>query len=216
MRGDSIPIVREGYPFIGLVAFLTFILAILHLQVPALLGLATTFFVTYFFRNPDRIVPTDPDAVVAPADGKVIAIETNKPALPFFSQEEFTRISIFMSIFDVHVNRAPCAGCIEDMKYFRGKFIAAQKEKSSEKNERNCILLKTKSGSPVVVVQIAGLIARRIVCWKKVGEGVNAGERIGMIRFGSRVDVFVPATWRLEVRVGARVRAGEDVICRQM
>ncbi|SFM52568.1 phosphatidylserine decarboxylase family protein [Thermodesulforhabdus norvegica] len=210
---NRIPLAPEGIPFIGLAAFLTLILAILGWAVPALCGFLVTAFVTYFFRDPQRIVPQEPDCLVSPADGKIVSIDRDVLP-PCFADTAMTRIGIFMSIFDVHVNRAPEEGHIRGVKYFRGSFKAAQLGRASEENEKNCILLETSKGRSIVLVQVAGLIARRIVFWPGVGDRVVRGEPIGMIRFGSRVDVYVPRDWEVVVSRGNRVRAGEDIICR--
>ncbi len=212
---DSVPIAREGIPFILLPGFFTIVVAILQLKLLAFLGLLATFFATYFFRDPQRIIPHEKGVVVSPADGKIVAIEPAIPPSCFNLQGSYTKISVFMSIFDVHVNRSPCDGTIRDVKYFKGSFIAAQKSKASSHNERNCILIETPEGSMVTVVQIAGLIARRIVFWKGHNQPVRRGERIGMIRFGSRVDLYVPASWEITISTGARVKGGEDILCKQ-
>ncbi len=212
---DSVPIAREGIPFILLPGFFTIIVAILQLKLLAFLGLMATFFATYFFRDPKRIIPHESGALVSPADGKIVAIEPASPPSCFRLPGNYIKISVFMSIFDVHVNRSPCDGTIKDIRYFKGNFIPAQKSKASSHNERNCILIETPEGNQVTVVQIAGLIARRIVFWKAQNQPVSKGERIGMIRFGSRVDLYVPETWEITVSVGAKVKGGEDILCRQ-
>jgi phosphatidylserine decarboxylase len=161
-------------------------------------------FCLYFFRDPDREVPAGPVAV-APADGKVVAV------LPDSAGAQ--RISIFLNIFDVHVNRTPIAGKIMCVKYKKGQFLVASKEEASHSNEQNTITVEA-NGTRVVFKQIAGLIARRIVCYKKAGDLVDAGERIGLIKFGSRVDVFLGPEWNVTVKVGERVSAGSSVIAR--
>lgn len=161
-------------------------------------------FCAYFFRDPDRAVPTGRVAV-SPADGKVVAV------IPSGNQ---TRISIFLNIFDVHVNRAPISGSISEVKYRKGLFLAANKEKASARNEMNTVTVEGE-GTRVVFKQIAGLIARRIVFTKKPGDFVNAGERVGLIKFGSRVDVILGPEWNLEVRPGMRVSGGSSVLARR-
>lgn len=210
---NLVPLAVEGIPFIGLAALFTLITAILGWTILAFLGFWATAFVTYFFRNPQRIVPFDPDCLVSPADGRVINIDRNAIP-PCFVDTPMTRIGIFMSLFDVHVNRAPEDGYIKGVRYFRGSFKAANLGKASQVNERNCVLIETPKGHLIVMVQVAGLIARRIVFWPKVGDRVMRGEPIGMIRFGSRVDLYVPDQWEIAVSVGDTVRAGEDIICR--
>jgi phosphatidylserine decarboxylase len=158
-------------------------------------------FCLYFFRDPDRIVPSGPVAV-SPADGKVVAVKAEAGA---------TRVSIFLNIFDVHVNRTPISGKITGVRYHKGEFLVASKEEASSQNEQNTITVEG-DGTRVVFKQIAGLIARRIVCTKKVGDQVAAGERIGLIKFGSRVDVEFGPEWQIQVTPGMRVAAGSSVI----
>ncbi len=161
-------------------------------------------FVAFFFRNPKREIPPDPNAIVSPADGKVVKIERIGNA---------TKMSIFLSIFNVHVNRSPIAGRIEAMEYKKGKFKFAFDETASVENERNMIMVSNGSLT-IVFTQIAGLVARRIVCWKRVGERVEKGELIGLIRFGSRVDILFPSTTEVIVEKGAVVRGGASIIGR--
>ncbi len=162
-------------------------------------------FCLYFFRDPDRVVPSGPVAV-SPADGKIVAIKADSPGR--------TRISIFLNIFDVHVNRAPIAGLITEVDYRPGQFLVASREEASVQNEQNSVTVEG-GGTPVVFRQIAGLIARRIVFHKKAGDSVEAGERVGLIKFGSRVDVFLGPEWEIQVREGQRVRAGSSVLARR-
>lgn len=161
-------------------------------------------FCLYFFRDPDRSVPAGPLAV-SPADGKVVAIRTDA---------ETTRVSIFMNVFDVHVNRSPIAGTISEVRYQPGQFMAANRELASSRNEQNMITVEAGDTS-VTFSQIAGLIARRIVCYKHAGDSVNKGERVGLIKFGSRVDVFLGPEWELAVKEGARVSAGSSVLAKR-
>jgi len=162
-------------------------------------------FCLYFFRDPERIIPAGPVAV-SPADGKVVAVKAESPAL--------TRISVFLNIFDVHVNRTPIPGKITDVRYQKGQFLVASKEEASSQNEQNIITVEG-DGTRVVFKQIAGLIARRVVCTKKPGDMVAAGERIGLIKFGSRVDVELGTEWEILVKPGMRVAAGSSVIARR-
>jgi phosphatidylserine decarboxylase len=159
-------------------------------------------FVAFFFRNPRREIPSDPRVIVSPADGKVVKIER---------VGNVTRLSIFLSIFDVHVNRSPMAGRIDAIDYKRGKFRAAFKHEASEENERNTIML-SQGSLKLVFTQVAGIVARRIVCWKKVGDTVRKGELVGLIRFGSRVDILFPAGTTPTVTVGMRVYGGSSPI----
>src|SRR5262244_3791917 len=165
-------------------------------------ALAIALFVAFFFRNPKRQIPTDPRVIVSPADGRVVKIER---------VGQVTKLSIFLSIFDVHVNRSPIAGRVEAIDYKPGKFKPAFNHGASVENERNIIMV-AQGNLKIVLTQIAGLIARRIVCWKKVGDTVEKGELIGLIRFGSRVDVLFPAGTEVTVDRGARVRGGSSPI----
>jgi phosphatidylserine decarboxylase len=162
-------------------------------------------FCLYFFRDPTRRIPQGPYAV-SPADGKVISIAPQ--------DENLTRISIFLNIFDVHVNRAPISGVVTDVFYKQGKFLVASHEAAATENEQNTLVVEG-GGSKVIFRQVAGLIARRIVCWKKPGDTVQAGERIGLIKFGSRVDVYLGPDWDILVSVGQRVLAGSSILARR-
>ena len=162
-------------------------------------------FCLYFFRDPDRVIPSGKVAV-SPADGKVVVVRAEGP--------KQTRISIFLNIFDVHVNRSPIAGKVVDVQYRRGKFLVASKEEASSENEMNTVTVEG-DGSRVVFKQIAGLIARRIVCWKKVGDSIATGERFGLIKFGSRMDIVLGPEWDIQVREGQRVSAGSTVLARK-
>lgn len=173
-------------------------------------GILLTVFVGWFFRNPDRFPPALPGAVISPADGKIVYAGDNPPGRYF--GEPGKRVSVFMSPFDVHVNRAPVSGQVVSVQYHPGRFLAANVEKSSLANEQNGVLLETPDGLRLAYVQIAGFIARRIVCDVVPGDTVRAGQRVGIICFGSRVDILLPASASLNVRVGDRVRAGESVV----
>src|SRR5262252_4173457 len=174
----------------------------LGLPTPGILLLLLAAFVAFFFRNPRREIPPDPRVIVSPADGKVVKIER---------VGNVTRLSIFLSIFDVHVNRSPMAGRIEAIDYKRGKFKAAFNHEASVENERNTIMV-SQGNIKLVFTQIAGIVARRIVCWKRIGDFVEKGELVGLIRFGSRVDVLFPAGTEVTVQVGDRVRGGSSPI----
>jgi phosphatidylserine decarboxylase len=206
----AFPVARPGRPIILGCAFTTAVLALLGLTVPTLIALALTFFVVYFFRDPDRIIPNTPGTLVSPADGKVIAVETIDET-PFYAGR-CKKISIFMSVFNVHVNRIPYEGTVKSIAYHPGKFIAANRNKASSDNERNAIFLETGQGSQITVVQIAGLIARRIICTVAPEQAVRRGQRLGMICFGSRVELFVPPELQLGVAVGDNVKAGVSII----
>lgn len=198
--------VRTGFYFATVPALAGGVLGWQGWWLPAapLLGLAG--FVLFFFRDPERAVPAEPDALVAPADGKVLAVEeTTADGAPQ------TQVSIFLSIFDVHVNRAPIAGTIRRVEHRPGKFHLASTRRASRENERNEVVLES-DGTRVIVRQIAGLVARRIEFWKKVGDQVERGQRLGMIRFGSRAEVVFDRSWRVQVRPGEHVRAGSTVL----
>jgi phosphatidylserine decarboxylase len=173
-------------------------------------GILLTVFVVWFFRNPDRFPPALPGAVISPADGKIVYAGDNPPGRYF--GEPGKRVSVFMSLFDVHVNRAPVSGRVVSVQYHPGRFLVANVEKASLANEQNGVLLETPDGQRVAYVQIAGFVARRIVCDVVPGNAVRAGQRVGIICFGSRVDILLPASASLNVGVGDRVRAGESVV----
>ncbi|HVV46392.1 MAG TPA: phosphatidylserine decarboxylase [Bryobacteraceae bacterium] len=163
-------------------------------------------FCAWFFRDPERPIPVGPVAL-SPADGRVVSVVAEG--------DRRTRISIFLNIFDVHVNRSPISGVVTDITYKKGQFLVASREIASAENEQNIVTIRAEDGTLVVFKQIAGLIARRIVCTKKVGDFVQAGERIGLIKFGSRVDIILGPEWRVEVSPGARVSAGSSIVARR-
>jgi phosphatidylserine decarboxylase len=210
MIPPQIPIAKEGYPFIGFSAFVTLIIAILGYDLLALPALALTTFVVYFFRDPERIGPISEDALISPADGKVILIE--KIIDDQYLLGQVYKVSIFMNVFNVHVNRAPVSGTVEKIIYTPGKFYSADSDRGAMHNEHCATLLRSASGQRFAFVQVAGLIARRIVCWLEAGDQVRRGQRFGLIRFGSRVDLYIPSQTQLEIAVGQKVRAGETVI----
>ncbi|MBC8018158.1 MAG: phosphatidylserine decarboxylase family protein [Verrucomicrobia bacterium] len=211
-------IAREGYPFIaysiGLTALLTLSAWKLHsavLAVPAAVSLLLALFIISFFRNPERTPPGDEKSVVAPADGTVIVVERVSET-PLGT--EALKISIFMSVFNVHVNRAPLGGRVVDIAYHPGRFLDARDGRASSENERNGVVLETAAGVRIAFVQIAGLIARRIICYPKPGDVLVRGNRYGLIRFGSRVDVYLPAHVEPLVKPGDTTVAGETVLGR--
>ncbi|OGQ86326.1 MAG: phosphatidylserine decarboxylase [Deltaproteobacteria bacterium RIFOXYD12_FULL_56_24] len=210
MKKPQVPVALEGYPFIGFAALVTLVLAILGYDFSALLNLFVTAFVLYFFRDPERICPDDEDVLVSPADGKVILIE--KIFDDKFVNEHVYKVSIFMNVFNVHVNRAPCPGTVTQVRYFSGMFFSADTERGALENEACGLTIETMGNRKIAVVQVAGLIARRIVCWAEKGDRLLRGERFGLIRFGSRVDLYLPQQIQLEVTVGQKVRAGETVL----
>jgi phosphatidylserine decarboxylase len=203
-------IAGEGLPFIIPLGGATLLAFVAGFQGISLVLLVVTLFVVWFFRNPQRNTPEKDGLVISPADGRVIRIEeTTSDEQP---GRTFQKISIFMNIFNVHVNRIPCSGEVRFIRYREGKFLSANLDKASKLNERNTVLLRTADGREIMTIQIAGLIARRIVCWLQEGMQVHKGERFGLIRFGSRVELFLPLGSTLLVRVGDKVRAGETPI----
>jgi len=206
----AFPIERAGYAFIFAAAFVTAVMALLELTVLALVGLSATFFICYFFRDPDRVVPQQDKLVVSPADGKIVAVA--KMAENPYYDGSCKKISIFMSIFNVHVNRIPLDGDIKRIRYYPGKFFSANLDKASQANEHNAVWVETKNGEQVCFVQIAGLIARRIICRVQEGDPVKRGQRFGLICFGSRLDVYLPENTDLKVAVGDRVKAGTTAL----
>ncbi len=200
-------IVTEGFPFIILSLVFTGFAAFFGVAWLTILLAALTIFIIAFFRNPERRFEDAEKLVISPADGKVIKIEDVEDRGSMAGR--FKKISIFMNVFNVHVNRAPCEGTIEKISYHPGKFVSANLDKASAENERNEVLIRTKDGRAILTVQVAGLIARRIVCWTREGETIAKGERFGMIRFGSRVEVFLPADSRVVVRLNDKVRGGQ-------
>jgi phosphatidylserine decarboxylase len=211
IRSQLAPINPEGYPFIGGFALASLVLFILWTPL-GWVGTVLTLWCAYFFRDPPRVTPLGRGLVVAPADGR-ISLVTNAVPPPELGlgTAPLPRVSVFMSVFDCHVNRSPVTGRIERIAYTPGKFLNADLDKASEDNERNGFVIAAESGR-IGVVQIAGLVARRIVCWTKEGQELSAGERIGMIRFGSRVDVYLPAGSVPLVAEGQTSLAGETVL----
>jgi len=181
---------REGYRFVAIAAVITFILLLINNYL-GLIALVITIWVYYFFRDPERFPINDENYLVSPADGKITQIvETNGPKELGLEGKKYIRISIFMDVLCCHVNRVPCTGTVTEIFYKPGKYINAELDKASEDNERNYLKLKNSNGDELIVVQIAGMIARRIVCDVRVGDAVKQGDRFGMIRFGSKVDLY--------------------------
>ena len=203
-----IPIAKEGYMFILPLAVLTGLFWALSWLWATGLFAGLFLFVTWFFRDPERSIPEDPKSIVSPGDGKVVEIVPEKDPL---LEESYTRISIFLNVFNVHVNRVPISGKIQATRYNPGKFLNAASHKASLDNEQSAILLNNGHVT-ILVKQIAGLIARRIVCWAKEGDEYERGQRFGLIRFGSRVDIFVPEGTEIKVAVGDIVSGGSSII----
>lgn len=200
--------VKEGYYFGVPPLALGGVSYFLHWYLTATVLVLLALFVFSFFRDPERVIPSEPGAVVSPGDGRVVVVTDEENA-----GRQGKRVSIFLAVWNVHVNRAPAAGTITKMEYRPGKFLAAMRERASVENEKNVFTLSTEAGE-MVFRQIAGLIARRVVSWKKAGDQVARGERIGLVRFGSRVDVWVPKEAEILVKVGENVKGGASVLAR--
>jgi phosphatidylserine decarboxylase len=211
LRSQIVPVTPEGYPFIGAFALVSLILFWLWSPL-GWLGTLATIWCAYFFRDPPRVTPVRDGLVVAPADGRVSQVTSVVPPSDLgLGNKPLPRISIFMSVFDCHVNRSPVAGKIEKIVYHPGKFLNADLDKASLDNERNCLVIATP-GVRIAVVQIAGLVARRIVCFVRTGQSIGAGERFGMIRFGSRLDVYLPEGTQPLVATGQTSIGGETIL----
>ena len=203
----------EGYKFLVIAVVLTIIFYSFS-NFLGLVGLVLTIWVYYFFRDPERVIIEDDNYLVSPADGEVIKVEeVNGPKELGLENKKFNKISIFMNVFDCHVNRTPCAGLVEEILYKPGKFLNASLDKASEDNERNYYKIKDKHGNDIVVVQIAGLVARRIVCETNKNQELNQGDTIGMIRFGSRADVYYE-NYEPLVKVGQTAISGETLLAK--
>jgi len=209
-RAVGVPFAKEGFPFIGAAAGVTLFSGWLGWMPVAAVAAGLTLFVSWFFRNPARVIPEGPGLIVAPGDGKVIAIEEEFE--PRYLKDRSLRVTIFLNVFDVHINRIPCEGVIEDVQYQPGLFLIASKPEATVKNEQNALMITTVNGAKVLCVQVAGLIARRIVCWVSPKERAKLGERFGLIRFGSRMDTFLPIGTKLRVAVGDRVKGGATIL----
>ena len=210
MQNQNQPIAKEGYPFIALFAFVTLVFAMLDWGFLTLLLLALTLFTIYFFRNPERVTPAGDDLIIAPADGKVIFVGEVQEDRYF--KDRVTKVSIFMNVFSVHVNRVPCDGKVVDMYYQKGQFLNASLDKAANCNEQAGILLETGTGQQILFVQIAGLVARRIVTYPLIGDLLKRGSRYGLIRFGSRVDIYFPQGSDVQVTLGEQTVAGETIL----
>jgi phosphatidylserine decarboxylase len=209
MKNYGIPVASEGWPFILPLAIVTVLLFVFGWKNTGFVALVSTLFVLFFFRDPERVAPEGKGVIVSPADGKVIVVKDSYE--PDYLKQDVKQVSIFLSVFNVHVNRAPIGGSIETVKYNPGKFHVASVDKASLDNEQTGMVI-FDGKNKVLVKQIAGLIARRIVCYAKPGDTIKAGERYGLIRFGSRVDLFLPKDTDIMVKVGDRIKGSRDVI----
>jgi phosphatidylserine decarboxylase len=209
MKNYGIPVASEGWLFIIPLAVVTALLFAIGWKNTGAVVLVLTLFVLFFFRDPERTVPAGGGVVVSPADGKVIVIKDIFE--PTYLKQDVKQISIFLSVFNVHVNRSPIDGTVELVKYNPGKFLVASVDKASLDNEQTSMII-ANGKNKILVKQIAGLIARRIVCYAKAGDAIKRGERYGLIRFGSRVDIFLPKDAEIKVKLGDRVKGARDII----
>jgi len=208
-----IPLAREGYPFILASIFVIIITWVIGLRGVSYFSLGLAIFIISFFRDPERDIPSEEGSVVSPADGRIIKIEQERIGDRFkICPQEAIKISIFMNVFNVHVNRVPASGKVLGVFYNPGKFFSADKDKASLENEQNALLIEAKNGKRFVVNQIAGLIAGIIVCYTKEGDTLEKGKRFGMIRFGSRLDVYLPVDCKINVSIGDKVKAGSSIL----
>jgi len=204
------PIAKEGLPFLIPAVLLTVFLGSMGWKIWMLLGILLSLFIAYFFRNPKREIPNLRNIILSPADGKIIHVGEFEEDR--FLKEKSLKVSIFMSLFDVHLNRAPVSGKVLERNYLPGRFLIANVEKSSLLNEQNAVILETEDRLKILLIQIAGFVARRIVCYAKTGDTLRKGEIFGLIRFGSRVDLYLPPEVKPIVRVGQHVKGGESII----
>jgi len=213
IQSAFVPIHREGWRFIAIFAAVSLVLFWLDLELLGWIGILATAWCAYFFRDPERVTPLRTGLIISPADGRVSSIEQAVPPPELdLTREPVTRISVFMNVFDVHVNRSPADGAIRRIAYIPGAFINADLDKASTDNERQALTIELADGRRIGVVQIAGLVARRIVKFVGEGDHVMAGQRFGLIRFGSRVDVYLPPDVRSLVSVGQYSLGGETVL----
>lgn len=203
---------KEGWKF-ATIFFLTSSLLLMVWLPFAIIGFLLTFFVVWFFRDPDRKTPNIKNKIISPADGKICLIDKAKPPKELLmDSKEMFRICVFMNVFNVHVNRSPVKGTIREIVYKKGQFLNASLDKASEKNERNSLIIETDDNKEIIVTQIAGLIARRILSFVNNKDKIDVGERFGLIRFGSRVDIYLPEGSKAAVKIGDTVKAGETII----
>jgi len=210
MAKNQWPVAKEGLPFLVPSALLTIFLGGMGWNVLMSLGILLTLFIAFFFRNPKRKIPSLQNIILSPADGRIVHVgecEENR-----FLKEKALKVSIFMSLFNVHINRAPAAGKVLERSYHPGRFLVASVDKASLLNEQNAFVLETEDQFKILLIQIAGFVARRIVCYAKAGDTLRKGEIFGLIRFGSRIDLYLPTEVKLIVRVGQHVKGGESII----
>jgi phosphatidylserine decarboxylase len=210
MKNPRSKISVEGLPYVGIFGLLAWVTALFGFTTLSVILAIVTCFILYFFRDPERIAPQDPYAVVSPADGRVVGVENSVEEN--FLDHEMKRVSIFLSITDCHINRFPVSGKVIGTKYIHGRFHIADTRRASAQNERLATLIETEDGDQIVIVQVAGFIARRIVSYISVGDFLQKGERFGMIKFGSRVDIYLPLRCEVLVNVGDKVRGAETII----
>jgi phosphatidylserine decarboxylase len=211
----TFPIHKEGYKFIFIFAIATAILALIS-NVLGLIGLVATLWCIFFFRDPERFVPLEDNAIISPADGVVTRVEygAEAPEELGYGKTKFNKISIFLNVFNVHVNRVPLSGLVTKVIYRPGKFLSANAEEASVENERNSVVVKNSNGTEIIFVQVAGLVARRIVSDIKEGQDVVAGQRYGIIRFGSRADLYFPENVEIKSLLGQTMVGGETIIAK--
>jgi phosphatidylserine decarboxylase len=211
----TFPIHKEGFKFIFIFALVAIILALLN-NVLGLIGLVLTLWCVFFFRDPERVIPVEENTVISPADGVVTRVEygVEAPADLGYDKQKFNKISVFLNVFNVHVNRVPIGGTITKVSYKPGKFLSANSSDASAENERNSAVVKLDNGKEIIFVQVAGLVARRIISDLKEGQKVATGDRYGIIRFGSRADIYLPENVAVKCLVGQTMIGGETIIAR--
>lgn len=211
----TFPIHKEGYKFIFIFAIATAILALLS-NFLGLIGIVATLWCIFFFRDPERVVPLEDNAIISPADGVITRVEygAEAPEELGYGKQKFNKVSIFLNVFNVHVNRVPVSGKVEKVVYQPGKFLSANADDASIENERNSVIVKTANGTEIIFVQVAGLVARRIVSDLKTGQDVIAGQRYGIIRFGSRADLYFPENVEIKSLLGQTMVGGETIIAK--
>ncbi len=202
-------IAKEGWPFLAITFIAAFVIGLYGPVWATVLAVIVFLFVLQFFRDPARFIPSDPNAVLSPADGRIVVVEKTRD---LYANRDALKISVFMNVFNVHSNRSPVDGKIQSVTYFPGKFLNADLDKASMENERNAVVIQAANGATVTAVQVAGLIARRILCYVGQGESLSRGQRYGFIRFGSRVDVYLPVDAVPKVTIGDKVSASSTVL----